>query len=396
VSFTCTGFRFAGVASGIKAKKALDLGLLVSDLPAHGAAVFTRNRVVAAPVTVSRKRLAKTGGLVRGIVVNSGNANACTGANGAIDAKAMADRAAEAVDIRPQEMLVASTGVIGVPLPMDHVNSGIEAAAPLLRAGHFDQFARAILTTDRSAKIARRQRELGGSKITLLGCTKGAGMIAPNMATTLSFVVTDAKVNADDLHGALAAASDATYNAMTVDGDTSTNDMILLIANGAAKNRPMGKKTLEQFRETLTELLSELAVALMREAEGVHHVVSVNVVGAKTKASANTIAHCIANSPLVKTAIAGCDPNWGRVLAAAGRAGVPLTAEKLSLRIGDVLVAANGAAVDAAEWESTAQAVMQAAEYAITLDLGLGSERACVLACDLSHEYVSINADYRS
>jgi glutamate N-acetyltransferase/amino-acid N-acetyltransferase len=377
------GFRFAGVAAGIKKKGGLDLGMIVADRPVSAAAVFTRNKMAAAPVGLSRGLLAAAKGRAVGVVVNSGNANAGTGAAGARDAKAMVARARRGAP-RGGAMLVASTGVIGAPLPMAEVGAGIDAALAALAPDQAEAFADAILTTDRARKVATATA--AGAR--LWGCTKGAGMIAPNMATTLSFVVTDAAVAPAALARALRAGCAESFNAITVDGDTSTNDMILVLASGAAGPA-------RGFDAALAGLLDDLARQLIRGGEGVHHVVTVRVEGARTAAEARRAARRIANSPLVKTAIAGADPNWGRILCAAGNAEVALDPARVALRIGDVAVVRRGTPV-AGAWEDPARAVMRRGEYDLVLDLGLGKGAGRYLACDLSHEYVSINADYRS
>ena len=381
------GFSFAGVAAGIKSKGGLDVGLLVAERACAAAAVFTRNRVAAAPVGVSRAALVRAKGKARALVVNSGNANALTGPAGLRDARRMQTVAAAAIGAPPGEVLVASTGVIGVPLPMERVEAGIGEAAARLSPGGFGDFARAILTTDRSSKLA--EREVGGAR--LVGCTKGAGMIAPDMATTLTFVATDAGLPPAALTRILAEACAGTFNAIAVDGDTSTNDMILVMASGAGP-----RVSASALAAALTDLLGDLARQLMRGGEGVHHVVTVEVRGAKSAAAARKVARAIAISPLVKTAIAGADPNFGRILAAAGNAGVPLRADKLALDLDEVAIVRSGVPVDDPAREASARAVMQKAEYTIRVDLGLGSARAHYLACDLSHEYVTINADYRT
>lgn len=388
------GFRFAGVAAGVKKKGGLDVALLAADAPAACAAVFTGNRVKAAPVLLSAKHLAASDGRVRGVVVNSGNANACTGRQGTADAATMARVAAAALGGKPRELLVASTGVIGQPLPIDRVTDGIGAAAAALRPDGFDAFAAAILTTDRGPKISAREVTLDGRRVRLLGCTKGAGMIMPNMATTLTFVVTDAAIAPAALAAATRAAVTPTFNAIVVDGDTSTNDTLAVLASGVA-GPALSATGARHFRHALTDVLGDLATQLVRDGEGVHHVVTVAVRGAASPRAAATVARRIATSPLVKTAIAGGDPNWGRILCAAGNAGVSLHPERLRLHIGDVEVVRRGAAVPDYD-ESAAAAVMRAPSYTITLDLGSGPASASILACDLSHEYVSINADYRS
>lgn len=384
------GFRFAGVAAGIKSKGGLDVGLMAADRLSPAAAVFTRNRVAAAPVALSRSHLTRTRGMARVVVVNSGNANALTGATGMADARRMAAAGAEALEADARQVLVASTGVIGVRLPIENTLAGIASAAARLRPDGFDDFATAILTTDRATKIAERTVK----RARLVGCTKGAGMIAPNMATTLTFVATDAAGPATSprsLAGLLARGCAHSFNAMTVDGDTSTNDMILVMASRAGP-----AVSAAALGEALGDLLDDLARQLMRGGEGVHHVVTVDVRGARSERSAHVVAERIARSPLVKTAIAGADPNWGRILAAAGNAGIPLDPARLRLDLDEVPLVRGGIAVDDADLEARARAVMQRAEYTIALDLGQGSARARHLACDLSHEYVTINADYRT
>ncbi len=388
------GFRFAGVAAGIKKKGGKDVGLIAADAPVAAAAVFTGNRVKAAPVLLSAAHLKASRGRLRGVVVNSGNANACTGAAGAADARTMAAAAAAAIGGKPGEQLVASTGVIGQPLPIDRVQAGVAAAGAALSADGFADFADAILTTDRGPKVASRTVKLGRARVTLVGCTKGAGMIAPNMATTLSFVCTDAAIAPALLARATRAAVGPTYNSLIVDGDTSTNDTLAVLASGAAGPALAGR-AVAGFTAALTELLADLATQLIKDGEGVHHVVTIDVRGAASERAAAAVARRIATSPLVKTAIAGGDPNWGRVLCAIGNAGVPIDPTRLGLRIGAVEVVKRGAVAPGYD-EAAAAAVMQTPAYTITADLGGGKARARVLACDLSHEYVSINADYRS
>ena len=383
------------MACGIKAKGVLDLGLLISDCPATTAAVFTRNRLAAAPVVLSRK-LVRTRSQFRAIVVNSGNANACTGLQGMAAARDMQKQTAEALDIQTNEVLVASTGVIGVPLPIHTVGVGIRKAAESAHRDGLLDFSTAILTTDRGIKTARRTVVIGNQRVTLVGCTKGAGMIAPNMATTLSFIATDAACEQTVLRELLANGCAQSFNALTVDGDTSTNDMIAIMANGKATTL-RSKRAQFAFGQALTELLTELATALIGDGEGVHHVVRIEVRGAKSDRAAQSIARTIANSPLVKTAIAGHDPNWGRILCAAGNANVPLVAKDIRLEIAGLEVVNDGMA--APRWAETEPAVARAMaqpNYPIVLTVGHGNGSAHYLACDLSHDYININANYRS
>jgi glutamate N-acetyltransferase / amino-acid N-acetyltransferase len=384
----CPGFRFAGVAAGIKGDDGkLDVGVIAAGAPATAAAVFTQNRVAAAPIALSRSVLARTRGRVRGVVVNSGNANACTGPAGMTDAKRMGALGKAACG---GDVLVASTGVIGRPLPMDRVAAGIAAAGAALAPDGFARFAQAIMTTDKRPKTAARTVTVGREAITLLGATKGAGMIAPNMATTLTFVVTNAAVPAPALRRLVAAACEPTFNAIAVDGDTSTNDTLAVLAGGAGAASPRAQKAIGA---ALADLLDELAHLLVGDGEGVHHVVTIEVRGARTERDARAVARRVAISPLVKTAIAGGDPNWGRVLCAVGNAGVELRPDRLALAIGGIPIVRRGCAVDG--WDPAAvAAAMRAPAYTMAIDLGAGRAAARYLACDLSHEYVTINADY--
>ncbi|MCA9678528.1 MAG: bifunctional glutamate N-acetyltransferase/amino-acid acetyltransferase ArgJ, partial [Myxococcales bacterium] len=301
--------------------------------------------------------------------------------------------AAAAIGCAPGEVLVASTGVIGTPLPMDRVDAGIALAGAALARGGFGRFAEAILTTDRGPKTARRTVRLGGRKVTLLGCTKGAGMIAPNMATTLTFVTTDAAIGPAALAAATRAAVGPTFNAIAVDGDTSTNDMLTVLAGGAG--RKLAGKDLAGFTAALQDLLGDLARQLITDGEGVHHVVEVYVRGAASARAGQAVARRIATSPLVKTAIAGGDPNWGRILCAVGNAGVAIRPERIAVWLDEQPLCSAGARA-ADHDEAAAAAVMQRPSYTMTVELGQGRAEARYLACDLSHEYVTINADYRT
>jgi glutamate N-acetyltransferase/amino-acid N-acetyltransferase len=391
---SCPGIRFAGAAGGIKKKGGRDVGIIAADKPVSAAAVFTQNRVKAAPVVLSQKALRASGGKLQAIVVNSGNANACTGRQGMADARRMAERTAAIVGGDAGRVLVCSTGVIGQPLPMARVDAGIDAAGAALSERGFGDFADAILTTDRGPKVAARIVKIGKGNVTLVGCTKGAGMIAPNMATTLTFLATDAALPPGALQRAVARAVEPTFNAIAVDGDTSTNDTLAILASGRSSKAAAGKD-LARFTDALTDLLDDLAHQLMADGEGVHHVVTVRVRGAASDRAARAIALRVATSPLVKTAIAGGDPNWGRFLCAVGNAGVPIRPERIDLWLGDHQLVAAGQAAPGLD-DAKAAAIMKQAAYALTVDLHGGAAEARYLACDLSHEYVSINADYRS
>ena len=331
------GFRAAAAAAGIKAS-GLDMALLVADHACPAAAVFTTNRAQAAPVLVSRAHLAS--GRARAVVVNAGCANAGTGERGLADARATAAAVAEAVGCEPAEVVVASTGVIGLPLPMDKVRAGVRTLAAGLSAERGPDAARAIMTTDTRPKEVRVDLAIGGVKATVAGMAKGAGMIAPNMATMLAFFTTDAAVESPLLQRALHEAVDATLNRVTVDGDTSTNDMALVMASGAATSRPVGEGAdYATFREALTEAARALAMMIVRDGEGVTRTAEVRVEGAASPYVADRVARTVAESPLVKTALHGGDPNWGRILAAVGRAGAHVEIDRLDIFLGDVWAA---------------------------------------------------------
>lgn len=385
------GFRAAGVAAGIK-RAGRDVALIVADRPASAAALFTTNRVQAAPIQVSREHLRD--GLARAIVANSGNANACTGAQGLLDSRRMAQVAAEALGVRPEEVLVASTGIIGQLLPMEKLEAGIRQAAAEV-GGQGEAAAEAIMTTDTRPKQIAVELSIGGRPVRVGGIAKGAGMIGPHLATMLAFLTTDAAVWPEVLQASLAASAARTFNCVTVDGDTSTNDTVFLLANGASgvQVRP-GSPAHRDFNLALDFVCLHLAKELARDGEGATKLVEIRVHGARSFAQAQKIGRTIANSPLVKTAFFGNDPNWGRVLAAAGRAGVPLDPERLELRLGDLLLVERGAPAPYDEEE--ARAAMDRPEVVLALDLGLGSVSATVWTCDLSYDYVRINAEYHT
>jgi glutamate N-acetyltransferase/amino-acid N-acetyltransferase len=390
---TPRGFRAAGISAGIKASGNADLMLLVADAPAQVAAVFTTNKVVAAPVVVSREHIARSGGLARAIVVNSGCANACTGDAGMRDAREMAAETARLVGCPAEQVLVSSTGVIGVNLPMDKVRAGLPAAFRALGADQGAAAARAIMTTDRSPKESAAKISIGGREATIGGMAKGAGMIEPMMATMLGFVTTDAAVPPALLDRALREAVDGTFNAITVDGDSSTNDCVLLLASGAS-GVAVDEASYGTFVEGLTAVCRELALAIVRGGEGATKLVTVNVTGAASNIEARKAAKVIANSLLVKTAIHGGDPNWGRLICAAGRAGVAFDASRAAVTIGSLVLFRDGQPHD--ELAPAAADYLKGADLTIGVDLGSGSASSTVWTCDLSAEYVRINADYRT
>ncbi len=385
------GFRFSAAAAAVKAPGRLDLGLIACDRPATAAGVFTRNRVVAAPVVVCRERVA--GGRARAVLVNAGNANACTGPQGLDDARRASARVADLLGISPDEVLPCSTGVIGLPLPVDRIC----AALPGLVAGLGDDpepFARSILTTDTVHKVSAQTVPAGGRQVRVLGVAKGAGMIRPDMATMLGFLVTDAPVAAGDLDAVLRTACDRTFNRITVDGDTSTNDTVLALASGAAGGPAVTGPALAAVADALEAVCRDLARAIVADGEGAGKVVDVRVVGAADDAAAVRVARTVAESPLVKTALHGEDPNWGRIAAAVGRSGA-YGGGPFGIEIGGVAVVRDGMGLGA-EAEDRAHRVMQADAYEIRIALGEGAGEAVVTTCDFSAEYVRINADYRS
>jgi glutamate N-acetyltransferase/amino-acid N-acetyltransferase len=388
------GFRFAGVEAGIKKRGGPDVAVIVADEVVACAGVFTTNLVVAAPVVRSRASLGDAP-RARAVVVNSGNANACTGASGERDAAEMADRVATALGCAPRDVQVCSTGVIGAPLPMDKVRAGLDAALAQATPEGLPAFARAIMTTDTRPKVRHAQVEIAGRAVTAAGACKGAGMIHPNMATMLGFVVTDANVGADDLTAVWRRVCGRTFNAISVDGDTSTNDTALCLASGRAGGEALQGAELEAFEHLLEGVAGELARDIVRDAEGATKLVALTVGGAASEADARRAASTAATSPLVKTAIHGEDPNWGRLVAAVGRSGAAVDPARLSVRIGEVTIFSENR-WHGAEAEKAANAVMKTPEFGITLDLGLGNHAHTVFTCDFSADYVRINADYRS
>jgi glutamate N-acetyltransferase/amino-acid N-acetyltransferase len=394
-----SGVRFAACAAGIRYADRTDLMLAVLDPGTTVAGVLTQSKTSSAPVVWCRQNLAK--GTARALVVNSGNANAFTGKRGAEATRMTAEAAAAAVGCAADEVYVSSTGVIGEPLDASkfaHLLDGLaKAAAP--DAWH--SAARAIMTTDTFPKLATRSVLLGGAEVVLNGFAKGAGMIAPDLATMLVYIFTDAPVAQPALQAMLASGADKTFNCITIDSDTSTSDTVLAFATGAAAAR--GAPCIadaagadgQAFAAALHDLMLELALMVVKDGEGLSKFVTIEVSGAETDAAARRIGFAIANSPLVKTAIAGCDPNWGRVVMAVGKAGEAADRDRLSIRYGSIEVASHGDRAPTYD-EPTVAAYMRGPEIAICVDLGLGAGKATVWTCDLTHGYISINADYRS
>ena len=389
------GFRFAGVTAGIKKRGGPDLGAILAERPIPTAAVLTTNQVQAAPVLLTRERVSR--GRAQLLLVNSGCANACTGAPGMRATVSSCAAAGRAFGVEAEDVLPASTGVIGQLLPVDRV----KAALPLLKAGMREDgladFSRAILTTDKGPKVAGVQLTLERKKVTVVAVAKGAGMIHPNMATTLGFVLTDAKVHPALLRRLLRSATDATFNALTVDGDTSTNDCIIAMASGVSGHAALTStgRAVSRLEAAIREVLGGVGRMIVADGEGSRHVVQLEVRGLRTDAEARRIAATVATSNLVKTAFFGQDPNWGRLIAAAGRAGVRFDADVAQVHVGDVRIVHRGVAVGP-EAERAAHAIMSGPEYSVRLTLGRGPGKARYLTCDLGTDYVKLNADYRS
>ncbi len=389
----CPGFKAAGVAAGIKKNGKKDLGLLFSERPAVAAAVFTKNRVKAAPVLLDEQRIRS--GRCRAIIANSGNANCCTGEKGLQDAAAMARHAAERLRISEEEVLAASTGVIGAPLPIEKVEAAVPELVKSLRPDGFFQLAEAVMTTDTVPKVVSRKGKLDGRAFTVTGVAKGAGMIRPDMATMLCFVATDIESDAETLSSALSRSTDRSFNRITIDGDTSTNDTVIVLANGASGARIAGEAAQTAFQSVLDEVLFELAKAVVKDGEGVTKFVEVRVTGAVDEADARKVADTVAHSNLFKTALFGEDANWGRILAAAGRSGVPIDPALIDVSFDGVMMVENGVGCGEAA-EARASAVLKQPEFTVGIDLHMGSSSYSIYTCDFSIDYVKINADYRS
>ncbi|HSI41193.1 MAG TPA: bifunctional glutamate N-acetyltransferase/amino-acid acetyltransferase ArgJ [Xanthobacteraceae bacterium] len=393
------GVRFATAAAGIRYKNRTDVLLVALDAGTTVAGVFTRSKCPSAPVEWCRMRL--PAGLARALVVNSGNANAFTGKLGREATALTADLAAKALGCRPEEVFLASTGVIGEPLDATKFSGVLDETARRLAPLPWADAARAIMTTDTFPKLAAGTATIDGVPVRIAGMAKGAGMIAPDMATMLSFVFTDAPIEAGALQTLLSKAVTDTFNAVTIDGDTSTSDSLLLFATGDAGKRgapriaEAGDRRLAGFRRALGAVLADLAEQVARDGEGARKLVRIHVTGAVSKRSARRIAMSIANSPLVKTAIAGEDANWGRVVMAVGKAGEPADRDRLAIRFGDITVAAKGAR-DPSYDEAAVSAYMTGPVIDLSVDLGLGRGADRVMTCDLTKEYVAINGDYRS
>lgn len=388
------GFLAGAARCGLK-KAGEDLAIIFSERPAVAAAVFTQNLVQAAPVLVSREHLRYR--THRAIVINSGGANACTGDEGLKDARATAEMVADYFSCDDREVLVASTGVIGVRLDMSKIESGVREATGQLSREAGPRVAEAMMTTDTRPKRANKSLKLGGQVVKIAGVAKGAGMIHPNMATLLAFVTTDAAISKAALQSALKRAVNQSFNRLSVDGDTSTNDTLAALANGGAENeliaRPEGED-FEAFTEALADVCRDLAIQVARDGEGARKLITIRVRRAPNTRAAEKIAAAIATSPLVKTAIAGADANWGRILAAAGRSSAKFDVSKVEIKLGDLAVARSGMGLSFSE--TRALEILKRDEVTITFDMRQGEAEVTEWTCDLTEGYIRINADYRS
>ncbi len=393
---TVPGFSFAATSAGIKEGGQLDLAMIVADEPVAVAAMFTKNRVRAAPVELSMQRVER--GRAQAIVVNSGNANACTGKKGLEDAKVITSIVADELGVADDMVLMASTGIIGKPLPSERIESALPGLLASREPGKIDEFARAIMTTDRWPKVSSIKFPIGADQeCTVLGIAKGAGMIHPDMATTLGFILTDAPMHSTFLKRALNSAVERTFNMMTVDGATSTNDSIFAMASGRVQCEPLRgtDRDARRFIDALVDVMSELGKRIVQDGEGAQHVVMMEVIGAPSEEAARKVAAECAKSLLVKAMIHGKDPNWGRLMAAAGMAGVAFDPEKVEIKIGKVTVVKKGVGAGR-EAEEEARRAMHEPSYTIKMRLGPGKARAAYLFCDIGEEYLRINASYRS
>jgi len=387
------GFDVAGIASGLKKNGEKDLGLIFSEGPANVAGLFTRNRVLAAPVLLDKERIRS--GICQAVIVNSGNANCCTADRGMDDARAMTRYAAAGLGLSEDQVLVASTGVIGEPLPIEKIRAAVPDLVRSRSPGATDEFARAIMTTDTVPKVVTKQGGMNGESYTVTGVAKGSGMIRPDMATLLAFVCTDVAAEPAALKQMLTEANEGSFNRITIDGDTSTNDTVLLMANGLSGVNLGSPEEREPFQALLNGVLLDLAKMVVRDGEGATKLVEIIVKNAPSDGSARVVADTVAHSSLVKTALFGEDANWGRILAAAGRAGVMIEPEKVDIYFDDVQMVKKGIGAGRTV-EDEATKVLMTSEFTVSIDLNMGSGSASVLTCDFSIDYVRINADYRT
>ena len=388
------GFKFSGISAGIKKNGGKDVGLICGDGPLSVAGVFTCSSIKAAPVVLDMERI--KGGTARAVIVNSGNANACTGDAGMRDALATSRFLAEGIGVLDEEVLVSSTGVIGQKLPVEKIKAAIPELVSSLDYGKIQDFAEAIMTTDSFPKMSFATRRINGKDVTIGGVAKGAGMISPNMATMLSYIMTDASINSKMLVHALKVATDVSFNSITVDGDMSTNDTVIALASGASGAEIVEGETGHlEFISMLKELMIELAKMIVRDGEGATKLIELKVKGADSKEDAKKAAVKIANSPLVKTAFYGEDANWGRIVAALGGADIKLDESTLDIWFDDICIV-KGGLFAGAEAEAEATDMMKKKEVSLTVNINMGPHEATLWTCDFTHDYIKINAEYRS
>jgi len=392
-NYSVPGFLASSVSAGLKKRGELDLSLIFSQKEAVAAGVFTTNKVKAAPVLLSQKRTKK--GSIRAVVANTGYANACTGIRGMNDAIQTAEMVARELEIDPEETVVASTGVIGAYLPFNLIKEAIPDLVKSLSPNGFKSVAEALMTTDSFPKVSYFKGNAGGNPFHLLGLAKGAGMIMPNMATMLSFLLTDINIDSQTLWPIFRSAAECTFNRITVDGETSTNDMVLIMANGVAGNRSLNRSAIKEFERGLTDVMGELAYMIAKDGEGATKVVVIEVKGAATKDDANIAARAIGNSNLVKTAIFGQDPNWGRIMAALGRSEIKMEESKVQIWIEGIKIVDGGLMTSEKE-EREAAEEMKKGQITIIIHLNQGRWKDRITTCDLTYDYIRINADYRT
>jgi glutamate N-acetyltransferase/amino-acid N-acetyltransferase len=387
------GFKASVLAAGIKKRGGLDLALIFSEREASAAGVFTGNKVKAAPVLVSQENIKK--GRARAIIANSGNANACTGEAGLQSARYTVQAVAKELGISSEQVLVASTGVIGAPLNTEVIGKSLPDLVKGLSPEAVPRVVEAIMTTDSFPKLSLFEGKAGGKPYKVVGMAKGAGMIMPDMATMLCFIITDIAVDPTRLNEALVWGVERTFNRISVDGDMSTNDTVFVLANGAAGNGNLSPEDFQGFKTGLTKVMDDLSTMIVRDGEGATKLIRIAIKGAATPADALTAARTVANSALVKTAFYGSDPNWGRIMAALGRSGIRMREEGVTIRVDDVKIVEKGMG-RGAEPEAKAAEIMKGKEFSVTVDLHEGEFEDHITTCDLTHEYVTINADYRT
>ncbi|MFO8164498.1 MAG: bifunctional glutamate N-acetyltransferase/amino-acid acetyltransferase ArgJ [Desulfatiglandales bacterium] len=391
--YSVPGFLASAVSAGLKKTAELDLSLIFSQKKAVTAGVFTTNKVKAAPILLSQERVKH--GFIRAVIANAGYANACTGARGLHDAIQTADMAAKELGIAPEETLIASTGVIGAYLPCNLIINALPNLVKNLSPHGFKSIAKALMTTDSFPKISFFKGQADGQPFHILGIAKGAGMIMPNMATMLSFLLTDINIDSQVLRPIFRSAVDSTFNRITVDGETSTNDMVLIMANGVAGNKTLNTPDIKEFETGLTDVMGKLSYMIAKDGEGATKAVIIEVHGAASKDDAHRAARVIGNSNLVKTTIFGQDPNWGRIMAALGRAGVTMEEHKVQIWIDGIKIVDGGCMISEEE-EKKAAEKMKKEHIPITINLNQGQYKDRIITCDLTYDYIKINAGYRT